>query len=251
VAIAAVEQALELARSRVGADQIDVKGVRDIVTATDVAVEDAIRARLAAVGTAVVGEERGGDVPEGASSYWLVDPICGTRNFASGIPLWCVNLALVESGRVEVAVVGDPTTGEVLLAERGGGAWAAADGGMRRIGAGTDSQTIVIEDGHVESPGRDHAARFVAAAIRANRWDLRALSSSLSLAYVAAGRVAGYVLFRASPVHTAAGSLVAAEAGATVTDLGGRPWSVESESLLAAPPPLHGELLDLSRLTRS
>src|SRR5437867_555325 len=108
VAINAVEQALELAQGRVGAADITAKGGRDLVTATDVAVEDAVRGIVRdAVGSLVVGEERGGEAPADGSPYWLVDPICGTRNFASGMPLYCVNLALVEGDQVTVAAVGD------------------------------------------------------------------------------------------------------------------------------------------------
>ena len=60
VAVDAVERALDLARRRVGADAITSKGGRDLVTATDVAVEDAIRAMVSnSVGFPVVGEERG------------------------------------------------------------------------------------------------------------------------------------------------------------------------------------------------
>src|SRR5207247_8201578 len=96
----------------------------DLVTATDIAVEDAIRGIVGdALGIPVVGEERGGEAPADGSPFWLVDPICGTRNFASGSPLYCVNMALVEAGRVTVAVVGEPSTGEIDVAEGGRGAW--------------------------------------------------------------------------------------------------------------------------------
>jgi fructose-1,6-bisphosphatase/inositol monophosphatase family enzyme len=89
VAIDAVERALELARRGVGTAVTTAKGGRDLVTATDVAVEDAVRGIVrAAVGAVVVGEERGGESPADDSPYWLLDPICGTRNFASGIPLY-------------------------------------------------------------------------------------------------------------------------------------------------------------------
>ena len=78
------------------------------MTTADVAVEDAIRAAVdAAHGLPVVGEERGGETPADGSPYWLVDPICGTRNYASGTTLWCVNLVLVEDGAVTIGVVGD------------------------------------------------------------------------------------------------------------------------------------------------
>jgi myo-inositol-1(or 4)-monophosphatase len=247
VAIDAVEQALALTLARAGADDVTFKGARDLVTATDVAVEDAVRNLIAErFGTAVVGEERGGSE---APSYWLVDPICGTRNFASGMPLYSVNLALIEHGEVAAAVVGDPSTGEILVAERGRGAWALAAEGDRRLAVSADTQTIVIEDSHADpDPARrERAARAVANAIRAFRWDIRAFSTTLALAYVAAGRVAAYVLFWTSAVHVAAGSLVASEAGAVVSDVDGRPWTVESDSIVAAAAPeLHRDLLELA-----
>lgn len=249
-AIDAVERVLDLARTRVGADELTLKGTRDVVTATDVAVEDAIRRLVGETRLLIVGEERGGELPADGSAYWLVDPICGTRNFASGIPLYCVNLALVEDDRVTVAVVGDPSTGEIDVAEAGSGTWSVKDGGRRRLGTSPESETIVIEDSHATGIRREQAALFFADAIRSNQWDIRALSTTLSLAYVAAGRVAAYVLFWASAIHTAAGSLLAAEAGATVSDVGGRPWTIHSDSIIAsATPGLHANLLELARVT--
>ena len=70
VAIDAVERALELTRRRVGAADTRAKGGRDLVTATDIAVEDAVRAIVShAVGSLVVGEERGGETPADGSPY--------------------------------------------------------------------------------------------------------------------------------------------------------------------------------------
>jgi fructose-1,6-bisphosphatase/inositol monophosphatase family enzyme len=104
VAIEAVAQALDLAGRGVGVHQVTLKAPRDPVTAIDLAVEDAIRGMLGeGLGMPVVSEERGDQAPADGAPYWLVDPICGTRNFSSGIPLWCVNLALVEDDQVSVA----------------------------------------------------------------------------------------------------------------------------------------------------
>lgn len=240
-ALAAVEDGLAIARAGTGA--IELKGPRDVVTAADVAIEESLRAALRDV--PVVGEEGGG---EAAERYWLVDPICGTRNFASGIPLYAVNVALVEHGEVTTAVVGDPTTGELHVAERGGGAWARRDGTWQRLATSAASETVVIEDSHVDpDPARrERAAAAIASAIRDPRWDLRAFSTTLALPYVAAGRVAAYVLFYTSALHVAAGALLAREAGAVISDIDGRPWTIESDSLVAAAAPeLHAELLGL------
>jgi myo-inositol-1(or 4)-monophosphatase len=198
-AIEAVTAGLGVARKGEGAADIQLKGPRDLVTAADVAAEDAIRAVLGRLpGTTVVGEERGGEAPRDGAPYWLVDPICGTRNFASGLPLYSVNLALVEGGEVTVAAVGDPFTGEVHVAERGRGASALGGG---------------------------------------------------SLAYLAAGRIAAYIVVSGEALHTAAGTLLAAEAGAIVTDIEGRPWTADADSAVAAATP--ALLQDLLVLTRA
>jgi len=252
VAIDAVERALELARQRVGAADITAKDGRDLVTATDVAVEDAIRGIVRdALSFLVVGEERGGEAPADGSPYWLVDPICGTRNFASGMPLYSVNLALVEEDQITVAVVGDPSTAEIHVAERGRGASALKDGARRKLETSGESRTIVVEDGKSTGARRERAALLTAAAIRADRWHVRSLGTTLALSYLAAGRISAYVLFWASAVHTGAGTLLATKAGGTLSDIDGRPWTIHSDSVMvSANAPLHQELLDLARCDR-
>lgn len=245
-ALAAVQRGLELVQTQGDHPDVVAKGTDDVVTSTDFAVEDVVRELIMReLGHAVIGEERGGE-PAAGAPYWLLDPICGTRNFASQIPLWCINLALVEDDEVTVAVVGDPSIGGVVLAERGAGAWVFKSGDHRRLASTDASRTIVIEDSHAEGNRREQAAEFLAAAVRLHRWELRSLSTTLSLAYVAAGRIAAYVLFWTSAIHAAAGSLVAREAGSIVTDIHGRPWSLHSDSIVAsATAALHRELLDL------
>lgn len=243
----AARRGMALAQSRVGADQISGKVGRDIVTDTDVAVEELVQRLLAEGSTApMIGEERGGEPPTDGSGYWLVDPICGTRNYASGTPLYCVNLALVEDGRVAVAAVADPTTGDVLIAQRGQGAWAMRDDSVTRLHTSADTATIVVEDGKSQGDRREEAASFAARAIRADRWDFRSLGTTLSLPYVAAGRISAYVLFEASALHTAAGTLLVTEAGGTVTQVDGAPWTLASSSLVAgADERLHGDLIEM------
>jgi myo-inositol-1(or 4)-monophosphatase len=252
VAVDAVQRGLAIAGRGVGAEAVASKGGRDIVTPADVAVEDAVRGLvIEGLGFPVVGEERGGEASVDGTPYWLVDPICGTRNFASGLPLYCVNLALVEGHEVTVAVVGDASTGAIAVAERGRGAWRLKDGARERLTTRDRSRTIVVEDGKSSGRRRERAADFAALAIRADRWHFRSLGTTLALPYLAAGRIAAYAVFWVSAVHSAAGSLLVAEAGGTISDLDGLPWTIDSDSLLAAADPrLHAELLDWLRPTR-
>ena len=165
-----VGKALELARAGTGV--VHVKVARDVVTDTDVVIEDSVRRSLmSSFGWPVIGEERGGDVPD-KGSYWLVDPICGTRNFASGIPLFSVNVALVESGEPTVAVVGDGSSGDILVAEAGNSCWSAGSGSLSRLWTSQRSLTVDFEAWPKAGAGRDRAAAQLAAAVGADRWDV-------------------------------------------------------------------------------
>ena len=234
-AVEAVERALHLTAPGALVGELAPKGDRDLVTAADIAVEEDLRRALVnGTGFAVIGEERGGEVPDDGSPYWLVDPICGTRNFASGIRLFSVNLALVEGGRVVASVVGDASSGEIALAELGAGAWAMQDGSLHRLTASDESRTVVVEDGRAAGERREHAARFAAALMRADRWDFRSLGSTLGLPWVAAGKVAAYIVFWVPALHTAAGSLLVTEAGGYLSDVHGEPWTLASDSIVAS-----------------
>jgi len=245
-AIHAATAARQIADSRQGADRISSKGGRDIVTAADVACEDVIRSELLSrfPGYAVVGEERGGE-PTAGAPYWLVDPICGTRVFASGLPLYCTNIALVEDGQVTAAAVAIGCSDEVVYGEAGSGAWMRTTAGDRRLAVGDESHTIWID-------GKSRrAAGVVRRAMELNRWYVWVFSSSVFYPHLAAGRISGILHFRQSaggpPLHTAAGCFLVREAGAIVSDVEtGGPWTLETRSMLAAATPaLHRELAEL------
>jgi myo-inositol-1(or 4)-monophosphatase len=255
VAIRAAGIAQKIADSRVGADGITSKGGIDLVTHTDLACEDAIRSELllAFPDWPVIGEEREG-TPQRGKPYWLVDPICGTRSFASNIPLYCSNIALVEDGEVTLASVGIGTTGEILWAEKGRGAHMRKDGADRPIAA-EESSNIVWIDGSTP-----HAANTVRQTILSNRWFVWKFSSTLSYAYAACGRIAAAIQFSSrtevqpmGSVHTAAGCFISREAGAIVTDLeDGGPWQLGTRShLIAATPKIHRELSEIVDQCRS
>ncbi len=247
VAIQAARRAVEIADSRTDADQRESKGGIDLVTGTDLACEDAIREDLleALPDYPVVGEERGG-VPVDGTPYWLVDPICGTRMFASNVPLYCTNIALVEEHAVTVAAVGIGQTGEIMLAEKGSGAWMRTGTTERRLDTSEESNTVWV------GAPRDRMGGVVDRLLSTGHWYVLLFPSTLGSAYLAAGRISGVIHIghrsvRHGSVHTAAGCLLASEAGALVTDLeDNRPWSLETGSfLMAASPSLHRELRDL------
>jgi fructose-1,6-bisphosphatase/inositol monophosphatase family enzyme len=248
-AVRAARLAQRIADSREGANAVRVKQGIDIVTAADIACEDAIRAELTRSfpDFPVVGEERGGE-PRAGAPYWLVDPICGTRCYASNVPLYCTNIALVENGEVTAAAIAIGRSGELLYAEKGSGARLIAGdlepAQSTAIAASTASNVLWVH-GHGEA-----MADFVRRVWLADRWYVWMFTSTVGYAYLAMGRIAGIVhIARPAqhaepPVHTAAGCMIAAEAGATVTDLdSGEPWTLATRSfVIAAAPALHNDL---------
>ena len=256
LAIRAVCTAQAIADSRVGPDRIASKGGIDIVTDTDLVCEDAIRSELVRAFPAysVIGEERAG-TPHAGQPYWLVDPICGTRPFASNIPLYCTNIALVKDGEVTVAAIGIGRTGEVLYAERGRGSQMRFGGADAPITVGDSSDTIWI-DGNTEQ-----AANALKNIVLLKRWYVWKFSSSVAYAYMAIGRLAAVLQFSFAKtsiasygsVHSAAGCFIAREAGAIVTDLDdGSPWKLSTRSfLMASTVKLHDDLTRIVSTTRN
>lgn len=250
LAIRAVSIAQAIADSRAGADRVTSKGGIDLVTDTDLACEDAVRSELGRAASAypVVGEERAG-TPRPGEPYWLVDPICGTRLFASNIPLYCTNIALVENGEVTLAAIGIGKSGEIVYAERGRGA--------RLRTANRDEPIAVSEAGNAiwVDGSTEQSAEALRNFVLLNRWFVWRYSSSVAYAHMAMGRVAAVVQFhhpKMAPapygsVHAAAGLLVAHEAGAIVTDLdNGEPWKLTTRSfVMAASRKLHDELMGI------
>jgi myo-inositol-1(or 4)-monophosphatase len=253
-AVAAARAGLAVALQRSGAQHIVSKGGVDIVTGADVAAEHAIRRVLheRCPELPILGEELGGaEVRAGERAYWLVDPICGTRNYASSLSTFCTNVALVEDGVVTLAAVGDGGTGEIAFAERGRGAFVERSAGPAALRAREGSVLVLELGGNPPYPAWVASlGRFVPLLAADGRYHLRVFGTTLSLAKVASGDVAGVVLLgsRAEPLHTAAGCLLAQESGALVTDLAGRSWQLDTEAfVLAASRALHDQLLEWLR----
>jgi histidinol-phosphatase len=102
--------------------QVSWKADATPVTQADTTVESTIRERLASSfpDDGVLGEEEGGTQAEGR--VWVIDPIDGTRNFASGIQIWSTLIALVVDHEPVMSVVSAPALGERYTARQGAGA---------------------------------------------------------------------------------------------------------------------------------
>ena len=100
-----------------------------LVTATDRAIDRLISERINRTypGHAVLSEEQTTRYDASAEFTWVIDPIDGTTNFARGLPVWGVSIALLQHGQPVVGVVDFPLVGEQFTALAGGGAWRSGD----------------------------------------------------------------------------------------------------------------------------
>lgn len=114
----------------------------DIVTDADEAAEAAILSALCGRhggGAVYIGEESAGRDPSLLASIatadlaFVIDPLDGTKNFASGLPLFGVMAAVTVAGEVVAAAIHDPVRADTACAIRGGGAWMESAGGERTV----------------------------------------------------------------------------------------------------------------------
>ena len=196
---------------------IEDKGPQDFVSDADRAVEQHIRNLIAAAfpDDGVIGEEYD-DKPSASGFTWVIDPIDGTANFIAGIPAWTVVLAVVCEDQTQIGAIFDPIHDEMYLARRGVGAWlnskplaVSGDGTMQRgsIGVGFSKRTPPEQTVAVVSDIMERGGVFY-----------RNASGALSLAYVSAGRLVGYIEGHMNAWDCLAGQLLVAEAGGVVED---------------------------------
>lgn len=118
-----------------------------LVTETDVAIDHMVSQRLTATfpGHRVLSEEQITAYDAGAEFTWVVDPIDGTTNFARGLPIWGISIALLHDGLPVVGVVDFPLTQERFTATAGGGAWRNGDRIQSYDGDHADDQQLLMK----------------------------------------------------------------------------------------------------------
>jgi myo-inositol-1(or 4)-monophosphatase len=226
---------------------IQMKGVVDLVTEADHLAENLILSSLKRRFPThqVISEEVGSNNLE-SEHVWYIDPLDGTINFAHGIPLFSVSIAYSNQGKVELGVVYEPVHDECFSAEQGKGAWL--NGKPIHVSNTTSLLQSLLVTGY---PNEKNAIfnknlNFDAILSSCTRGVRRLGSAALDMCYVATGRVDGFWELTINPWDFAAGCLIASEAGAFVTNCRGSSVEyVDGESVLAAAPHLHGEILSV------
>jgi myo-inositol-1(or 4)-monophosphatase len=246
-AISAAREAGEVLRKGFGwQHSVRYKGEVDLVTEVDEQAERVIKEILlgAFPSYGMLAEESGRSSGQ-EDARWIVDPLDGTTNYAHGLPIFCVSIALERAGEVVVGVVHDPMRQETYLAERGGG--ATLNGEPIRVSDTDELIQALIATGfpydRAEMPEALELFGRFAAITRGMR---RLGSTALDLCYVAAGRLDGYYERGIWAWDIAAGGLILEEADGKVTDYRGGELNLEGREIVASNGTLHPAMTELT-----
>jgi myo-inositol-1(or 4)-monophosphatase len=228
---------------------VKMKGVADIVTATDIEAQARVvrRLRRSFPDHGILAEE-GLDTTPGAEWRWILDPLDGTKNFARGIPTFCVAIAAEYRGRVEVGVVCDPLHEELFVGVRGHGAWC--NGAPIRVSRVADLRSAFVATGCPHRVGR----YIESVALTFGRFAARSLgvrdrgAGALDLCYVACGRFDGYWELDQSPWDIAAGGLIVEEAGGRMSDFRGGLFDIYRGETVASNGRVHDRIVAVLRM---
>ncbi len=224
------------------------KGTNDFVTEVDRAAEQAIIDILleAYPGHGILAEESGRERGARHSDYlWIIDPLDGTTNFIHGFPVYAVSIALAFRGRVEQAVVYDPTRNDLFYASKGRGAFL--NDRRLRVSKRTRLAESLVGTGFPFRKG-DNFKRYLkmfeevmqsCAGLR------RPGAAALDLCYVAAGWYDGFFETGLSPWDAAAGSLMITEAGGLVGNFTGESDFLYQRELVAGNPKVFAQLVKM------
>ena len=191
--------------------RISQKQVNDFVTEVDHAAEKTIIETLlgAYPGHGILAEESGSEHGAKDSEFvWIIDPLDGTTNFIHGFPVYCVSIALAVKGKVEQAVIYDPSRNDLFTATRGRGAYM--NDRRLRVSKRIRLAECLISTGFPFRPG-DNLPDYMAMmgeVMKRTAGLRRPGAAALDLAYVAAGFTDGFFESGLQPWDVAAGSLL-------------------------------------------
>jgi myo-inositol-1(or 4)-monophosphatase len=247
-ALSAARKAGEVLRAGFGAEhEITYKGEVDFVTEVDKEAERVIREEL--LGTfpthGMLAEE-GGELAGEGDVRWIVDPLDGTTNYAHGLPIFCVSVALERAAEgVVLGVVHDPMRGETFLAERGRG--AILNGRPISV-SDTDEpiRALIATDFPYDRERMPETLELFGRFSALSRGMRRLGAAALDLCYVGAGRLDGYYMRGVRLWDLAAGSLIVREAGGKLTDYRGDELALDGGEIVASNGRLHSAMTRLT-----
>jgi len=199
---------------------------------------------------AILAEEKTNIEGRESDYRWVIDPLDGTTNFAHSFPQFSVSIALEYRGEIILGLVYDPMREETFSAFQGQGARLNEVPIHVSSATGLDKSLVATGFPYDRRERADFYLSFFKTFIMSTQGIRRAGSAALDLSYVACGRFDGFWEFGLHSWDTAAGSLLVREAGGTMTDFSGLPFSIQGAETLASNGKIHEAMLRAIQATR-
>ncbi len=245
VGISAAFKGAQVLRSYLGnLKHIEKKGAIDLVTEADTTSEksiiDTIQSRFP--DHAIMAEERGA-VTGNPAYTWIIDPLDGTTNFVHSLNFFSVSISFFLENTPAVGIVLNPCTGELFTGIRQHGAYLNGNAiHVSKNKTVSDSLLVTGFPYNFKNDPEPYIERF-ANCLKNSQGVRRLGSAALDLCYVACGRFDAFWEQELNPWDTAAGIVIAKEAGAVITDFKNGAYSVDKKELLATNGKIHNEML--------
>ena len=225
--------------------QIHHKSTIDLVTDADLASEELILNILQQnlPGIKILSEESFASydtIP--AEPVWIIDPLDGTTNFAHNFPWFAVSIALYAGGRSQVGIIYNPIQKELFCATHAGGAWL--NDKPIKVSEISSLQNALVATGfpYDVREKSDSILAMLKTVLTHSQGVRRPGAAALDLAYLACARLDAFWEVDLKPWDTAAGYLLVEEAGGTLSNFNGLPFSPFIPELLASNSLLHRDL---------
>lgn len=241
LAITAAKAAGEIIKAGYGNIQkIDNKDNGTIVTNVDKESEETIINILQKKSNYAIYSEEIGNI-EGKNGLWVIDPLDGTTNFARGIPLFCVSIALMKGNNIELGVIYNPTLDELFFAEKGKGCFLNNKKNYVSNKSGINKSIIIANQGHIKEI-RERYLKIVQRLYKVCYFR-RFGTTALELCYIAKGGADAFMCSGDELYDYAAGLIIVEEAGGKVTDWKGNTWDNTNSFILATNRKIHDEIV--------
>ena len=253
VGIAAAYKAGGVLRSHYGRiSRIDKKGDIDLVTEADTGSEKVIidTIQKAFPNHTILAEESGLNRGE-FGHKWIIDPLDGTTNFSHQLGIFSVSIAFSLNDQTVFGVVLNPETRELFTAVKGKG--ASLNGRQIRVSNSPSVSESLLVTGfpyNFKDVFDPLLTRF-SNCLKTSQGVRRLGSAAIDLCFLACGRFDGFWEQNLKPWDTAAGELIAREAGAVVTDFSNKPYAIDKKEILATNGKIHKEMLLLLKIETS
>jgi myo-inositol-1(or 4)-monophosphatase len=220
---------------------VEAKSAIDFCTEADRAVERLIREAIARqYGDAILGEEYGGTADAGDGGLWVVDPIDGTTEYIHGSPRWCVSLAYMQAGEIQLGMIYEPVAERLFSAQSGAG--ASLNGKSIAVSHLAHAAVPVVEVGWSDRRPLDSYSDLLHMLVASRMEFRRRGSGALGLADVACGINDAYVELHINAWDALAGILLVHEAGGWTNDFLADDGLTRGNLIMASTPELQARL---------